>query len=201
MTLPHFVDSLASLHEAATDPALNDVLAKITDRLARAIVDGGKILFIGNGGSAAMASHVAAEFVGRFKFHRPGLAALALTTDGAALTAIGNDFGFVTVFGRQVQALAQPNDVLVALSTSGRSPNILYALEEARHIGRIGLSIEADTPMRRLCDIYYGVPAPTLGVNTAVIQEVHLVALHAICGLVEQRLFGARKPDGNHVGQ
>lgn len=150
---------------------------------------GGKILLAGNGGSAADAQHVAGEFVSRFAFDRPGLPAIALTTDTSILTAIGNDYGFERLFARQVQAHGNQGDVFVGYSTSGKSPNILRAFEEARARGLvcIGLTGNRGGPMRALCDYLLEVPSD----NTPKIQEGHLVLGHILCGLVEQAIFKA----------
>lgn len=148
---------------------------------------GGKLLLAGNGGSAAEAQHIAGEFVSRFAFDRPGLPAIALTTDTSILTAIGNDYGYERLFARQVQAHGNNGDILIGYSTSGTSPNILRAFEEARLRGLlcIGLAGNRGGPMRELCDHLLEVPS---GV-TPKIQEGHLVLGHILCGLVESALF------------
>lgn len=148
---------------------------------------GGKILLAGNGGSAADAQHIAGELVSRFAYDRPGLAAVALTTDTSILTAIGNDYGYEALFARQVQALARPGDVFFAYSTSGRSPNILRGLEEAHRSGlvTVGLTGNRGGPMRELCDHLLEVPSD----STPKIQEGHLVLGHILCGLIERALF------------
>jgi D-sedoheptulose 7-phosphate isomerase len=169
------------------------VVRAALEAAARACVaslqQGGKILFAGNGGSAADAQHMAGEFVSRFAFDRPGLAAVALTTDTSILTAIGNDYGYEQLFSRQVQALGRRGDVLVAYSTSGRSPNILRALATAREAGllTLGLTGNRGGPMRELCDHLLEVPSP----DTPKIQEGHLILGHILCGLVERALFSA----------
>jgi D-sedoheptulose 7-phosphate isomerase len=149
---------------------------------------GHKILLAGNGGSAADAQHVAAELVGRFAFNRPGLPAIALTTDPSILTAISNDYGYESVFARQVQALGSEGDVFIAYSTSGKSPNVIRALEEAgkKRLICIGLTGNRGGPMRDLCDHLLEVPTD----KTARIQEGHLVLGHILCGLVENAIFG-----------
>jgi D-sedoheptulose 7-phosphate isomerase len=148
---------------------------------------GGKVLLAGNGGSAADAQHIAGEFVSRFEFDRPGLAAVALTTDTSILTAIGNDYGYERLFARQVQALGRPGDIFIAYSTSGRSPNILRGLEAARTAGMvcIGFTGNRGGPMSDLCHHLLAVPAE----QTPRIQEGHLVLGHILCGLVESALF------------
>jgi D-sedoheptulose 7-phosphate isomerase len=158
------------------------------DKITASLKSGGKVLFAGNGGSAADAQHIAAEFVGRFINDRAPLAAIALTTDTSALTAIGNDYGFEQVFERQVRGLAREGDVLLAISTSGRSPNILAGLRAARELGAttVGFTGSSDSPMLALCDIAVRAPSD----STPQIQQIHIVAAHAICGLIEQELFG-----------
>lgn len=150
---------------------------------------GNKILLAGNGGSAADAQHIAGEFVSRFAFDRPGLPAIALTTDTSILTAIGNDYGYENLFARQVQAHAQKGDVFIAYSTSGKSSNITAALQEAKSRGVIciGMSGNRGGPMKDLCDHYLDVPSA----DTPKIQEGHAVLGHILCGLVECTLFKA----------
>jgi len=153
----------------------------------KSLKGGGKILLAGNGGSAADAQHMAGEFVSRFAFDRPGLPAIALTTDTSILTAIGNDYGYETLFARQVQAHGRNGDVFMGYSTSGRSANILRAFEVARERGVIGIGLTGNRggPMRELCDHLLEVPSS----ETPKIQEGHLVLGHIICGLVEAKLF------------
>lgn len=148
---------------------------------------GGKVLLAGNGGSAADAQHIAGELVSRFAFDRPGLPAVALTTDTSILTAIGNDYGYEKLFARQVQAQGKSGDVLIAYSTSGRSANILNALDEARRIGivTIGMTGNRGGPIGNLCDYLLAVPSA----DTPKIQEGHLILGHIICGLIEDTLF------------
>jgi D-sedoheptulose 7-phosphate isomerase len=148
---------------------------------------GNKILLAGNGGSAADAQHIAGEFVSRFGFDRPGLPALALTTDTSILTAIGNDYGYEKLFSRQVQALGRRGDVLIGYTTSGQSPNILNAFREARPQGLIcvGFTGKRGGPLKELCDYLLEVPS----VETPKIQEGHSLLGHLLCGLVENALF------------
>jgi D-sedoheptulose 7-phosphate isomerase len=159
---------------------------------AKACIDcigsGGKILLAGNGGSAADAQHIAGEFVSRFAFDRPGLSAIALTTDTSILTAIGNDYGYEKLFARQVQAHGQSGDIFIGYSTSGKSPNVLLAFKEARSRGLvcIGLTGNRGGPMRELCDHILEVPSA----DTPKIQEGHLVLGHILCGIVEKAIFG-----------
>jgi D-sedoheptulose 7-phosphate isomerase len=154
------------------------------------LTNGGKLLFAGNGGSAADAQHMAGEFVSRFAFDRPGLPAIALTTDTSIITAIGNDYGYEKLFARQVQAHGNEGDLFIGYSTSGSSPNILLAFEEARSKGLIcvGLTGNRGGPMRDLCHHLLEVPSA----DTPKIQEGHLVLGHIICGLVENAIFGEK---------
>ncbi|MDE5879774.1 MAG: D-sedoheptulose 7-phosphate isomerase [Desulfovibrio sp.] len=154
---------------------------------ACAIAGGGKLLFCGNGGSAADAQHLAAEFVNRFLMDRPALPAIALTTDTSALTAIGNDMGYDEVFARQVEALGRQGDLLVAISTSGNSANVIRALEAAARGGlfTVGLSGAGGGRMRGLCHILLATPPAA----TPLVQELHIAAGHLFCQLTDHYLF------------
>jgi D-sedoheptulose 7-phosphate isomerase len=169
----------------------NDDLLESIEKVANACIEclrnGGKILLAGNGGSAADAQHIAGEFVSRFAFDRPGLPAIALTVDTSILTAIGNDYGYEKLFSRQIQALGRPGDIFIAYSTSGKSPNILSALKEAKgqKIITVGLTGNAKGEMSQLCD--YLLQTPSL--DTPKIQEGHLVMGHILCGLIEKKIF------------
>ena len=187
----HFRRSREVIERAAGDAALLAAVLAIAERITAALRAGGKLLLAGNGGSAADAQHIAAEFLSRFKFDRAPLPALALTTDTSVLTAVGNDYGFEQVFERQVRGLARPGDVFIAISTSGRSPNVLAALKAARAIGvvTVGFTGAGGEAMRALCDLVLAAPSD----ETALIQQVHITAAHAICGLVERDLFGAQR--------
>jgi D-sedoheptulose 7-phosphate isomerase len=160
--------------------------------IVEALQHGNKLLLFGNGGSAADAQHIAAEFTGRFEREHPPLPAIALTTDTSALTAIGNDYGFEQVFTRQVEALAAPGDVAVAISTSGASPNVLAAAMAARRRGCmvIGLTGAKGKQLAALCDAAVLVPS----VRTARIQEAHITIGHLWMGLVDDSLFVAKIP-------
>jgi D-sedoheptulose 7-phosphate isomerase len=151
-----------------------------------------KILIAGNGGSAADAQHFAGELVSRFYFDRPALAAIALTTDSSILTAVGNDYGYEDVFARQIQALGQPGDVFIAISTSGNSPNILKAIDaaKARGLTVIGLTGQSGGKMKPLCDICICAPSD----STPRIQECHLVIEHTLCACIEEAMFGDLRP-------
>lgn len=173
--------------DMASDSRLMSVLENAASVCISSLNAGGKILLAGNGGSAADAQHIAGEFVSRFAFDRPALSAIALTVDTSILTAIGNDYGYEKLFARQVQAQGCRGDVFIGYSTSGKSPNILLALEEARSRGLIcvGLTGNRGGPMRELCDFLLEVPSS----DTPKIQEGHLVLGHILCGLVERALF------------
>jgi D-sedoheptulose 7-phosphate isomerase len=183
----HLKRSLAALERATQDATLLGAARKIAAVISAALRSGNKLLIIGNGGSAADAQHIAAEIVGRYKQERPAWAAIALTTDTSALTAIANDYGFENVFARQVEGLGQRGDVLLALSTSGRSPNILAALRTARERGlvTIGFTGAMGETLGALCDHLLVAPSD----DTAVIQQIHLAAAHGICDEIEQTLM------------
>jgi D-sedoheptulose 7-phosphate isomerase len=189
--LAHFRRSQQAVERVTADGQFVAATVAIAERIAASLKAGGKVLLAGNGGSAADAQHIAAEFVGRFVNDRAPLAAIALTTDTSALTAIGNDYGFERVFERPVRALGKRGDVFIGISTSGRSPNIVAALKAARELGlvNVGFTRDAQTPMHALCDLVLAVPSD----ETALIQQIHITAAHAICQLVERELFGAGK--------
>lgn len=183
----HFRRSREALDRAAADRDLLAAIAAIAERIAQAFRAGNKVMLAGNGGSAADAQHIAAEFVSRFRFDRNPLPALALTTDTSALTAIGNDYGFEHVFERQLRGLARKGDILIAISTSGRSPNVIAVLKAARETGvtTIGFTGSGGMAMKPLCDILLVAPSD----ETALIQQIHITAAHAICGKVESDMF------------
>lgn len=172
-----------------TDQALLTQIENAAKACIQCLTSNHKVLLAGNGGSAADAQHIAGEFVSRFMFDRPGLSAIALTTDTSILTAIGNDYGYEQLFARQVQAHGRSGDVLIAYSTSGKSPNIISALQEARSRGLvcIGFTGNRGGPMVTLCDHVLEVPCA----DTPKIQEGHLVLGHILCGLVETAMFEA----------
>ena len=165
------------------DSDLPEKLETCAKYVEKALAEGHKVLFCGNGGSAADSQHLAAEFVGRFQKERKGLPAIALTVDTSILTAVANDYGYDTVFARQVQALGEPGDVLVGISTSGNSKNVLLAIEEARAKGItcIGMTAEGGGKMALACDICLAVPAKV----TARAQEMHILMGHILCELVD----------------
>jgi D-sedoheptulose 7-phosphate isomerase len=185
----YFRRSCEALERAAGDPALQAAIRGIAGTIARAFRNGSKLLIAGNGGSAADAQHIAGELLSRFGCERDPLPALALTTDTSVLTAIGNDYGFDHTFERQVRGLGRRGDVFLAISTSGRSPNVLAALQAARGIGMttVGFTGDGAREMSAYCDHCLAAPSS----ETPLIQQIHIVAAHAICGLVEQELFGA----------
>jgi len=185
----HFIDSADLKYQAAQ--ILSGPIAAAVQALLACVTSGGKVLACGNGGSAADAQHFAAEFVGRFERERPELAAVALTTDSSIITAIGNDYDFSVIFSRQVRALGQPGDVLLAISTSGNSANVLAAIEaaHAREMVVVGLSGRNGGKMAhalRDTDVHICVPSD----RTARIQEVHLLVLHCLCDAVDAQLLG-----------
>jgi D-sedoheptulose 7-phosphate isomerase len=176
-----------TLERMLQDELLKANLEEIAKASVTCLKNGGKILLAGNGGSAADAQHIAGELVSRFEFDRPGLPAIALTTDTSILTAIGNDYGYEKLFSRQVQALGNKGDIFIGYSTSGRSKNILNALEESRQKGLISVGFGGDAGglLPDLCDHLLLVPAQT----TPKIQEGHLILGHVLCGLIENSLF------------
>lgn len=171
------------------DTLLLEMAESIAMVCVNALTQGKKVLFAGNGGSAADAQHLSAELVSRLRYNRPGLAAMALTTDTSALTAIGNDYAFENIFSRQVESLAQPGDVFIGISTSGKSPNIIKALASARERGvtTVGLTGAQVSFMQEHCDYVLGIPSR----ETPKIQECHIMFGHIICAIIEDVIFGA----------
>ena len=186
----HLAHSLAALEAASADAEFLAVMGRIADAMARALQAGRKILLCGNGGSAADAQHIAGELLSRFETDRAPWPAIALTTDSSVLTAIGNDYGYEQVFERQVRGLGANGDVLIAISTSGRSPNILRALDAGRDRGvvTIGFTGTKGGDMAARCDVLLRAPSD----KTPVIQQIHITAAHIVCGLVERRLAGGK---------
>ena len=168
----------------AARAALHDPFRELVNLCLGAIDTGGKILFFGNGGSAADAQHLATELVARYKKNRPAIAALALSTDTSALTAIGNDFGFEDIFARQVEALARPGDVAIGISTSGNSENVVRALSAANEIGATSVAFtgQGGGRLADLVELLIAVPSA----DTARIQEMHILIGHMLCGVLEQ---------------
>ena len=166
-------------------------LVNIVEAVTAALKAGSKILIFGNGGSAADAQHLAAEFINRFVIERPPLPAIALTTDTSVITSIGNDYDFSEIFSKQIRAIGQPGDVAWGISTSGNSPNVLKALEVAKKMGLVTIAFTGKDggPIAKIADLSINVSSSV----TARIQEVHITAGHAICDLVDIKLF--QKPD------
>jgi D-sedoheptulose 7-phosphate isomerase len=179
--------SIAVKELLLADAKLIATVSKITEIMIAAFRAGNKVLLFGNGGSAADAQHIAAEFVGRFAFDRPALPALALSVNTSCVTAIGNDYGFDLVFSRQIEALAQRGDVAIGITTSGRSPNVLRAMSTARKMGlhTIGLTGSAGSKLADAVD--HCICAPSS--ETPRIQECHILVGHIISELVEQTIF------------
>ena len=172
-------ETLASSSSAENLEMLEKLAVKIMDSLK----NGGKVLLCGNGGSASQAQHIAAEFVGRFKRERRGLASIALTTDTSILTAVGNDYGYEQIFSRQVESLGRAGDVLIGISTSGNSPNVIRATELAL---ALGLTVASFTgrkggKLASMVPLVFRAPSD----DTSHIQEAHITALHALCDVVE----------------
>jgi D-sedoheptulose 7-phosphate isomerase len=185
----HFAASIEA--KQRTLQAVGPRIVQAAERLAGQLRQGGKILVCGNGGSAADAQHFAAELVNRFEIERPGLPAIALTTDSSALTSIANDYAFEQVFARQVRALGRPDDVLVAISTSGNSPNVMMAIQTARELGLITVALtgrDGGLMAGQLGD--QDIEIRVNAVATARIQEVHILIIHCLCDLVDGLLFG-----------
>jgi D-sedoheptulose 7-phosphate isomerase len=181
-------DSIAVKSAIMQDARLIDLILKASDAMTSAFKNGGKVLFCGNGGSAADAQHLAAELSGRFYLDRDPLFAEALHVNSSYMTAVANDYSFDQVFSRLVRAQGRPGDVLVALSTSGNSKNIISAIETAAHIGMITVGLTGATGggMRDLCSILIDVPSS----DTPRIQEAHMLIGHSMCEIVERELFG-----------
>jgi D-sedoheptulose 7-phosphate isomerase len=177
------------LEVAKALPKLASAVSSAVDLMYSSMAAGGQLLVAGNGGSAADAQHIAAELTGRFLLERRPFRALALHVNTSSLTAIGNDYGYEHVFAREVAAHARPGDVLLAISTSGNSPNILRAIEAARECkaGVVGLTGETGGKMRAVCDICLCVPTK----STPRMQEMHITIGHTICELLEERLASA----------
>ena len=182
----YFRSSCEALDRASRDDGLTASILAIAEAITGAFRAGGKVLIAGNGGSAADAQHIAGEMLSRMNFDRNPLPAIALTTDTSVLTAVGNDYGFDQVFERQVRGLGRRGDVFIAISTSGRSPNIMSALRTAREAGLVTIAFTGSGPreMNALCDHCLAAPATA----TPIIQQIHIVAAHVICGLVEEAL-------------
>ncbi len=182
--------SISVKQEILEDEGLLDLIDKVANECTAAFRQGNRVLLAGNGGSAADAQHIAAEFVGRYAFDRPGLPAIAFTTDTSMLTAIANDYGFDQIFRRQLEANGSKDDVFIGISTSGNSANVVAALQRARELDiiTVGLTGQGGGEMQSLCDYCLQVPST----STPRIQESHIMLGHIICDLVEETLFGGQ---------
>jgi len=179
--------SIATKQSLLESPDTVSKIAKVSEILVAAFKNGNKVFLFGNGGSAADAQHIAAEFVGRFAFDRPALPAMALSVNSSCVTAIGNDYGFDRVFSRQLEALARPGDVAIGISTSGNSPNVVHALSFARKMGLQTVALTGCTGGELLKTVEYCLCAPSK--ETPRIQECHILIGHIISELVEWELF------------
>lgn len=179
--------SVQSKMKLLEDPRFLEIVAKVSDVCINAYKNGNKTLFAGNGGSAADAQHLAAEFVSRFYFDRPGLPSISLSSDPSVVTAIGNDYGYENLFARQVEAHGKRGDVFFGISTSGKSPNVIKAIAKAKEMGLITVALTSakGADMGAMCDYALCVP----GTITPKIQESHITIGHAICAAVEEALF------------
>jgi D-sedoheptulose 7-phosphate isomerase len=177
----------ARVKQSFSDTLISNI-EEFAKRSAEAVRAGGKLVFFGNGGSAADAQHLAAELVVRLQKERPGIPALALTTNASVLTAVGNDYGFDKLFSRQIEALVGPQDVLVAISTSGTSPNVLAGVEAGRkhHAFVVGMSGESGGKLKGNVDLLLNVPST----HPQRIQEAHITIGHIVCALIEEAVFG-----------
>ena len=180
-----FLYSSADLKRTVADTLSGDIL-EAANRIKTCLQKGGKLILMGNGGSAGDSQHIAAELIGRFKKERRAMPAIALTVDSSSLTALGNDYGFETVFERQVEALAQKNDAVVGISTSGNSENVVRALKKANALGAetIGLTGNNGGKIKGVANLSIIIPSN----DTARIQEVHITIGHIICELIEEDL-------------
>src|SRR5437762_14309964 len=199
--LEHLVRSRDVIQAAIDDPVFTTAIRDIAEVTAAALDSGHKLLLAGNGGSAADAQHLAGEMLSRLYYDRAPTAAIALTTDTSVLTAIGNDYGYEQLFERQVRGLGRQGDVLIAISTSRRSANILRAISAARELGivTVGLTGKSGGDMAAICDLCLRAPSD----STPLIQQIHITAGHVICGLVVEQLFpriGAAPPPAAAAG-
>ena len=183
----YFAQTLAVTQAANDDPQFKATVKRIAEAIIACFRAGGKAMFAGNGGSAGDAQHIAGEFISRLNFNRAPLAGLALTTDTSILTSIGNDYGFEDTFSRQIIGLGRRGDVFLAITTSGKSPNILKAVKAAREMGilTVGFTGKTGGALAGACDMCLHVPSDV----TPLIQQVHIIAAHLICAIVEQTLF------------
>jgi len=188
----HFEKTIETKQKILQDEALMNSIVEAAELCISALNNGNKIIFAGNGGSAADSQHLAAEFVSRFNFDRPGLPSIALTTDTSMLTAIGNDYGFLQLFARQIQANGQAGDVYFGISTSGNSANILESVAMAKSMGIKTVALGGNKgKLPEVCDMALQVPSG----STPYIQESHISIGHIICGIVEEVMFASYKPE------
>ena len=183
----HMRESAEVLSKMMADERLIAAVNGVAEACVAALRSGNKLLFMGNGGSAADSQHLAGEMVSRFAFDRPALPAFALTVDSSVMTAIGNDYGYEHLFARQVQGVARKGDVLFGFSTSGTSPNIINALEAAKKLGvvTVGMTGNRKARITQVVDHCVEIPSP----STPKIQEGHIIVGHIICGLIEESMF------------
>lgn len=186
-----FLDTQKVINLIYEDSSLREQINLIAKKCIKSLNSGGKILLAGNGGSAADSQHIAGELVSRFEFDRPGLSAIALTTDTSILTAVGNDYGYKRIFARQIESLGKKGDVFIAYSTSGSSKNIIEALKTSKSMGItcVGFTGLMEGKMNELTDFLIKIPS----VSTPRIQEGHLLIGHTLCGLIENEIFAAYK--------
>lgn len=183
----HIRESAAVSAAMMVDATLIRTIQAIAGTCISALKNGNKLLFMGNGGSAADCQHLAGEMVSRFAFDRPGLPAFALTVDTSILTAIGNDYGYEHLFSRQIEAVAKAGDVLFGISTSGRSPNILAGLAAAKKLAVITVGMTGSQKARITEVVDYAIEIPSA--STPKIQEGHIIVGHILCGLIEEQMF------------
>ena len=186
-TADYLATSVTAMNAFAADAVASATMIGMAEDIVASIRAGGKLMVCGNGGSAADAQHIAGEFISRLMFDHAALPAIALTTDTSAITATGNDYGYEHIFSRQVVGLGKPGDVLLGISTSGNSPNVVAALHEARARGIVthGVAGTAGGRMVDLCDRVLRAPSTW----TPIIQQCHIVAVHIVCALVERAMF------------
>lgn len=191
--------TMLAMEKVSQTADLHEILAAAAQAVSSAMLNSGKLLVAGNGGSAADAQHLVAEFVSRLTHDRPAMRAVALTTDTSILTAIGNDYGYAHIFERQIEAIGLPGDVFLGISTSGSSKNVLLGLAKAKEMGlkTIGFCGSHTNTMKPLCDYLVSVPSSV----TQNIQECHLALEHVLCGMVEQCYFGNRFAEGTADAQ
>lgn len=182
----YFAKSLEVKKQLVADTATLSAISTLADKVCDAYANGNKVILAGNGGSAADSQHIAAEFVSRFFFDRPGLPAIALSTDTSMLTAIGNDYGYEKLFSRQLQAQSKPGDVFIGISTSGNSKNIVAATELAKSLEVFSVALcGSDGILAGMADLAIQVPSS----STPHIQECHICIGHVVCAIVEKRMF------------